>query len=82
VAGRVENSACYETCLSVPTIPRISKSITIAEGWLVTMKDQAQSEILENNPIKKGLDAFRISFNSICKDRSMSYTPEALDQLG
>jgi len=49
---------------------------------LVTMTDQAQSEILENNPIGKGLDAFRTSFNSICEDRSISCTPDAVGQLG
>ena len=48
---------------------------------LVTMTDQAQSEILENNPIRKGLDAFRTSFNSICEDRTISCTPDALGQL-
>ncbi|KAH8585983.1 hypothetical protein B0O99DRAFT_695910 [Bisporella sp. PMI_857] len=45
------------------------------------MTDQAQSEILENNPIGKGLDAFRTSFNSICEDRTISCTPDALGQL-
>ncbi len=49
---------------------------------LVTMTDQAQSEILENNPIGKGLDAFRTSFNSICEDRSIFCTPDAVGQLG
>lgn len=45
------------------------------------MTDQAQSEILENNPIGKGLDAFRTSFNSICEDTSISCTPDTLGQL-
>ena len=45
------------------------------------MTDQAQSEILGNNPIGKGLDAFRSSFNSICEGRSISCTPDALGQL-
>lgn len=45
------------------------------------MTDQAQSEILANNPIGKGLDAFRTSFKSICDDRTLSCTPDALDQL-
>lgn len=48
---------------------------------LVTMTDQAQSEILENNLIRKGLDAFRTSFNSICEDRTISCTSDALGQL-
>lgn len=80
VAGRAGNSACHETRLS-PTIPRIS-NIKIADGGLVTMTDQAPSEILGNNPIGKGLDAFRTSFNSICEDRSISCTPDAVGQLG
>ena len=81
VAGRAENSACYETRL-FPTIPRISKNIKIADGGLVAITDQAQLEILGNNPIGKGLDAFRTSFNSICVDRSISCTPDAVGQLG
>lgn len=48
---------------------------------LVTMTDQAQSEILEHNPIGKGLDAFCAAFNSICEDRTISCTPDALRQL-
>lgn len=78
VAGRAENSACHETRL----FPRISTNITIADGRLVTMTDQAQSEILGNIPIGKGPDAFRASFNSICEDRSIFCTPDALGQLG
>ncbi|KAH6714638.1 hypothetical protein BKA61DRAFT_481542, partial [Leptodontidium sp. MPI-SDFR-AT-0119] len=38
-------------------------------------------EILENNPIKKGLYAFDTSFNSICEDRTISCTPDAFGQL-
>ena len=64
-----------------PNHPRIS-NIEIADGGLVTMTDQAQLEILENNPIGKGLDAFRTSFNSVCEARSTSCTPDALGQLG
>jgi hypothetical protein len=48
---------------------------------LVTITDQARLEILKNNPIGKGLNAFRTSFNSICKDRTISCTPDALSQL-
>ena len=79
MAGRAENSACHETRL-FQTIPRISR-ILQSQMELVTMTDQAQSEILENNPIGKGLDAFRTSFNSICEDRTISCTPDALGQL-
>lgn len=45
------------------------------------MADQSQSEIIESNPIGKGLDAFRASFNSICGDGSIPSTLDALGQL-
>ncbi|PHH49261.1 hypothetical protein CFIMG_006234RA [Ceratocystis fimbriata CBS 114723] len=45
------------------------------------MANQSLSKIIENHPIGKGLDAFRASFNSICKDRSILCSPDALDQL-
>ncbi len=66
----------------LPVSSKPLKNITIAEGELINMTDQTQSKILENNPIGKGLDAFRSSFNSICKERSISCTPDALDQFG
>lgn len=43
--------------------------------------DQSQSEIIKNNPIGKGLDTFRESFDSMCRGRSISSTPDALGQL-
>jgi hypothetical protein len=58
------------------------KNITTAEAGLVTMTDQPRSKIIEENPIGKGLDAFRTSFNSTCEGRSISCTPDALGQLG
>jgi len=64
-----------------PNHPSHLKEHYKSQMELVTMTDQAQSEILENNPIGKGLDAFRTSFNSICEDRSISCTPDALGQL-
>ncbi|PHH49257.1 hypothetical protein CFIMG_005936RA [Ceratocystis fimbriata CBS 114723] len=45
------------------------------------MANQSPSEIIENHPIGKGLDAFRASFNSICEDRSILCSLDALDQL-
>ncbi|KAJ0100707.1 hypothetical protein J7T55_008968 [Diaporthe amygdali] len=33
------------------------------------------------NPIGTGLDAFRASFSPICEDKSISCTPDALDQF-
>ncbi|KAK3384287.1 hypothetical protein B0T24DRAFT_516412, partial [Lasiosphaeria ovina] len=46
------------------------------------MADQPRSEIIKDNPIGKGLDAFRASFSSICEGASVSCTPDALEQLG
>ncbi|KAK3312493.1 hypothetical protein B0H66DRAFT_608756 [Apodospora peruviana] len=46
------------------------------------MADQPRSEIIKDNPIGKGLDAFRASFNSICEGASVSCTLDALEQLG
>jgi hypothetical protein len=46
------------------------------------MTDQLRSKIIDENPIGKGLDAFRASFNSICKGARISCTPDALEQLG
>ncbi|KAL2886390.1 hypothetical protein HOO65_060220 [Ceratocystis lukuohia] len=45
------------------------------------MANQSPSKIIENHPIGKGLDAFRASFNSICEDKSILCSPDALDQL-
>ncbi|RYP33633.1 hypothetical protein DL766_003382 [Monosporascus sp. MC13-8B] len=45
------------------------------------MGDQSRSETIRNNPIGKGLDAFRASFSLICEDRSISCN-DALNQLG
>lgn len=39
-------------------------------------------EIIEDNPIGTGLDAFRASFRSICEDANVRPTREALNQLG
>jgi len=43
------------------------------------MADRSRSKIIKENPIGKGLDAFRGSFN---ENRSIPYTPDALGQLG
>ncbi|PHH49050.1 hypothetical protein CFIMG_007176RA, partial [Ceratocystis fimbriata CBS 114723] len=45
------------------------------------MANQSPSEIIENHPIGKGLDAFRASFNSKCEDESILCSPDALDQF-
>ncbi|KAK7414966.1 hypothetical protein QQZ08_012468 [Neonectria magnoliae] len=46
------------------------------------MADQAQSRIIEDNPIRNGLDAFRSLFSSTCEGRGISRERDALDQLG
>lgn len=45
------------------------------------MTDQLQSKIIEDNPIRDGLDAFRALFNSICEGVHLSHAPNALQQL-
>ncbi|KAH6618336.1 hypothetical protein B0J18DRAFT_437113 [Chaetomium sp. MPI-SDFR-AT-0129] len=45
------------------------------------MTDQPRLEIIKDNPIKNGLDAFRASFNTVCTDRGIPYTLDALGQL-
>ncbi|OAA37516.1 serine/threonine-protein kinase Sgk2 [Beauveria brongniartii RCEF 3172] len=46
------------------------------------MADQPRTEIIECYPIGKGLDAFRASVSSVCEDKGISCTPDALGQLG
>ncbi|KAH6952364.1 serine/threonine-protein kinase Sgk2 [Ilyonectria sp. MPI-CAGE-AT-0026] len=45
------------------------------------MADQAQSRVIEDNPIRNGLDAFRYLFNSTCEGRGILRARDALDQL-
>ncbi|RMJ01691.1 hypothetical protein CDV36_015615 [Fusarium kuroshium] len=45
------------------------------------MRDETQAKIIGDNPIGNGLDAFRASFQSICKGGSISLIPNALEQL-
>jgi hypothetical protein len=46
------------------------------------MTDQLHSKIIEENPIGKGLDAFRASFDTICEGVGISRTPDVLERLG
>ncbi|KAH8748986.1 hypothetical protein F5883DRAFT_508959 [Diaporthe sp. PMI_573] len=46
------------------------------------MADQTRSEIIRGNPIGNVLDSFKASFKSVCEDRGISCTPDALGQLG
>ncbi|KAL2415158.1 hypothetical protein ABEF91_003133 [Exophiala dermatitidis] len=52
-----------------------------ATSLALIMKDQPWSGIIEDHPIEKALDTFRALFNSICEDKSVSCTPDALGQL-
>ena len=45
------------------------------------MADQPRSEIIKDNSIGNGLDVFRTSFNTLCIDKEILCTPDALDQL-
>ncbi|KAK0628117.1 hypothetical protein B0T17DRAFT_491041 [Bombardia bombarda] len=45
------------------------------------MIDQPRLKIIKDNPIGKGLDAFRVSFNLICEGASIPCTLDALVQL-
>ncbi|XXH05277.1 hypothetical protein Hte_011702 [Hypoxylon texense] len=45
------------------------------------MADQDRSEIIRNNPIGSGLEAFLASFSSLCKSKDISSSGEALGQL-
>ncbi|KAI1313249.1 serine/threonine-protein kinase Sgk2 [Xylaria venustula] len=46
------------------------------------MADDLRSKIIKDNPIGKGLDAFRTSFHSTCEDKGLSHSPDTLGQLG
>ncbi|KAL8312995.1 hypothetical protein RB597_008976 [Gaeumannomyces tritici] len=45
------------------------------------MADRSRSEIIRDNPVGKGLDAFHTSFNSICEDKKVPRSPDALGRL-
>jgi hypothetical protein len=45
------------------------------------MTDQLRSKTIEENPIGKGLNAFRASFNTVCADRAIPRTLDALSKL-
>ncbi|KAH8748471.1 hypothetical protein F5883DRAFT_473975 [Diaporthe sp. PMI_573] len=46
------------------------------------MADPLRSKIIEENPIGNGLEAFRALYKSVCKDKRIPCTPDALGQLG
>ncbi|KAL7785643.1 hypothetical protein V8C37DRAFT_315231 [Trichoderma ceciliae] len=43
--------------------------------------DQTQLKIIGDNPIGKGLDAFRALFKSVCEDQGVVCSPDAIDRL-
>lgn len=45
------------------------------------MADESRSNTIQENPIGKGLDAFRTSFDSVCKSAGVASSPGALEQL-
>ncbi|KAK4145918.1 uncharacterized protein C8A04DRAFT_35481 [Dichotomopilus funicola] len=45
------------------------------------MEDQAQSELIGQNPIGNGPEAFRNSYALVCNDRCLPFTPESFDQI-
>ncbi|KAF5122362.1 hypothetical protein E5D57_012839 [Metarhizium anisopliae] len=46
------------------------------------MSDQSRLELINENPIQNGLDAFRALFTSICTSRNLPSTIDTLRQLG
>ncbi|KAI0192918.1 serine/threonine-protein kinase Sgk2 [Xylaria flabelliformis] len=45
------------------------------------MANDIQAKILKGHPIGPGFNDFRESFNTICREKSLQRTPDALDQL-
>ncbi|KAF7861835.1 hypothetical protein EAF04_007717 [Stromatinia cepivora] len=45
------------------------------------MADQTRSNIIKDNPIGKGLNTFRASFNSACENQNIPLTLDSLDKL-
>ncbi|KAH6876701.1 hypothetical protein B0T10DRAFT_196376 [Thelonectria olida] len=45
------------------------------------MIDRSRPKIIKDHPIGDGLDAFHASFKSICQDRCISCSPDALAQF-
>ncbi len=62
------------------TAARSSNITTVATG-LVAVMNEAQSQIIRDNPIGKGLDAFRALFCSTCESKRVSCSPDAVDQF-
>ncbi|KAL6852514.1 hypothetical protein ACO1O0_007060 [Amphichorda felina] len=45
------------------------------------MADEPRSKIIQENPIGKGLDRFRASFNTVCNGAGIASSPDVLQQL-
>ena len=48
----------------------------------VAMADRSKLEIIKTKPIGKGLNTFRDSFNSVCRDSGIPGDIDSLDQIG
>ena len=46
------------------------------------MTDRSKSEIIKTKPIRKGLNAFRDSFNSVYRDSGIPGDIDSLNQIG
>jgi hypothetical protein len=47
----------------------------------IAMVDQRSLKAIKHNPIGKGLDGFRASFNVMCEGASIFCSPDALELL-
>jgi hypothetical protein len=77
VQGKVENSTRIK-------IPRNATTFTslLSPEHTFAMADQAWSDTIKDNPIRKGLDIFRASFTSVCDNQSIPLTLDLLGKLG
>ncbi|KAI1576220.1 hypothetical protein PtrEW13061_010696, partial [Pyrenophora tritici-repentis] len=46
------------------------------------MSTQSRSQVILSKPIGEGLSGFRNTFNSICKDKGIPTSSQALDEVG
>ena len=79
--GTVEVAGCLAQAASMPQdVLPLSFPLHI-ESMPSAMADQPRLEIIKDNPIGNGLDAFRASFNKVYTDRTIWRIPDALGQL-
>ena len=46
------------------------------------MSTPSRSQVIQSKPIGEGLSGFRNTFNSICEDKGIPTSTQALDQVG